>query len=515
MSRRDTVAPMVALAVDRPDASPDGHPNDTALYRRIYERIRDLILGGRLAPGARLPASRALAAELACSRTSVLAAFAQLQAEGYIEGRAGSGTFVSRVLPEELLSVRPGPRQVVSGVRRTGDPGRRHLSRRGEMLARYARAPRAYTAAFVPGVPELRAFPFDVWARLLARAWRRPTGALPRHGDAAGQRPLREAIADHLRVVRAVRCDWRQVLITTGAQQAVDLAVRLLLDPGEAAWIEEPGYPGLRGPLIAAGVRLVPVPVDGAGLSVAAGRRRAPDARLAVVAPSHQYPLGVMMSLARRLDLLDWARAANAWIIEDDFDSEYRYSGRPLAALQGLDAAAPDGGRVLYVGSFSKVLFPALRVGYVVLPPVLVEPMLRARAGLDDHPSAVAQPALAAFMEEGHFAAHVRRMRTLYAARQGVLVRAARRYLPGLLTVPPDDAGLHLVARLTPGLAARMDDRQAAARAHAAGIAAPALSSYFLEKPTAQGLLLGYAAADDGEITRGAAKLAAALGARR
>lgn len=519
MPRRDTVAPMVALAVDRPAGHPTGHPtghpaerrDDAALYRRIYDRIRDLILGGRLGPGTRLPASRALAAELGCSRTSVLAAFAQLQSEGYIEGRAGSGTFVSGVLPEQLLSVRTEPPQLSGRKRRPPDVARRHLSRRGEILARYARGPRTAARAFIPGVPELRAFPFDVWARLLGRTWRRPASGLARHGDGAGQRPLREAIADYLRVVRAVRCDWRQVLITTGAQQAVDLAAHLLLDPGDAAWIEEPGYLGLRGPLIAAGVALVPVPVDGEGISVAAGRRLAPRARLAVVTPSHQYPLGIVMSLARRLELLDWARAGNAWIVEDDFDSEYRYSGRPLAALQGLDAAAPDGGRVLYVGSFSKVLFPSLRIGYVVLPRALVEPVLRARAGLDDHPSAVAQPALAAFMGEGHFAAHIRRMRTLYAERQAALVAAARRHLSGFLEVPADEAGLHLVARLTPALAARLDDRQAAARAQAAGLVAPALSSYFLQAPTAQGLLLGYAAVNEGEINRAAKTLAAAL----
>ncbi len=507
MPRRDTVASLAALADDHPL----GHPDGGALHRRIYSRIRDLILGGRLAPGTRLPASRALAVELGCSRTTVLAAFDQLHSEGYIDGRAGSGTFVSRVLPEQLLSVRPGALPAAGRALCDPDVPRRQLSRRGEVLARYARGPRVPATTFIPGVPELRAFPFDVWARLLARAWRRPTGGLARPGDAAGQRPLREAIAEYLRVVRAVRCDWRQVVITTGAQQAVDLAARLLLDPGEAAWIEEPGYPGLRGPLIAAGVRLVPVPVDGEGISVAAGRRLAPRARLAVVAPSHQYPLGVVMSLARRLELLDWARAEAAWIVEDDFDSEYRYSGRPLAALQGLDAEASDGGRVLYVGSFSKVLFPSLRIGYVVLPPALVEPMSRGRAGLDDHPSAVAQPALAAFMGEGHFAAHIRRMRTLYAARQAVLVAAAQRHLGGLLEVPADEAGLHLVARLAPGLAARMDDRQAAARAQAANLVAPALSSYFLETPTAEGLLLGYAAANEGEITRGAERLAAAL----
>ena len=507
-------APLMALALDRPDgALPDPAP----LHRQIYDQVRDLVLAGRITPGARLPSSRTLAGELGCSRNTVLAAYDQLLSEGYLEGQRGSGTYVSRVLPEQLLTAAsggPAEREKPVEPAATDDRAMPRLSRRGRGLAALDRGQRGEVRAFQPGVPDLDAFPFDVWGRLLGRIWRRPDLALRRHGAAGGDRALREAIAHYLRAVRAVRCDWRQVLITAGAQQALDLVTRTLLDPGDRVWIEEPGYPGLRGPLLAAGAEIVPVPVDGSGLSVAAGRARAADARMAVVTPSHQYPLGVVMPVSRRLDLLDWARAAGAWIVEDDYDSEYRYGGRPLAALQGLDTAA-DGGRVVYIGTFSKVLFPSLRIGYLVVPPDLVEPMCRARGALDDHPSAVVQPALAAFIEDGHFAAHVRRMRALYGARQQALLDAARRRLDGVLEVQPDEAGLHLVAHLAPDLGARMSDREASALAARAGVVVPALSSYFLSAPRSIGLMLGYAAVREDEIEAGVDRLAAALARAR
>ncbi len=546
MAGRRSAAPLIALALDRagPGAGVGAGPGvgPGALHRQIYDQVRELVLDGRLAPGTRLPSTRALARDLDCSRNTAVLAFEQLLSEGYLEGRRGSGTYVSRVLPEELLSVRgrvPGaaairePHAGAAGATKIGRHAR--LSERGRRLAALHRGQRPGFSergasergarAFTPGIPELGSFPFEVWGRLLGRAWRRPSAELTRHGEPAGYPPLRAAIARYLGGVRALRCDWTQVVITSGAQHGLDLAARLLLDPGDGVWIEEPGYTGLRGPLMAAGARLVPLPVDAAGLSVARGRARAPDARLAVVTPSHQYPLGVTMSLARRLELLDWARAAGAWIVEDDYDSEFRYAGRPLAALQSLDAdhrGGPRGGqRVIYVGTFSKVLFPSLRLGYLVVPPELVAPFAHARAALDDHPSAVSQPALAAFIEEGHFAAHLRRMRLLYAARRACLLAAAERHLGALLEVDPDEAGLHVVARLAPGLAARLDDRAAEARAAAAGLTVPALSSFYLGAsrdgpgtgpPCGQGLLLGYAAIAEPEIEKGIETLARALG---
>ncbi len=503
MAREALSAPLLALALEPEGGQP--------LHRQLYGQLREAVLRGRLAPGLRLPSSRALARELGCSRNTVLAAFEQLLSEGYLEGRAGSGTYVSPVLPEQLLAAAPAPARAAASPAASPVPVP-GLSRRGARLAEGRPPARGPLRPFLVGVPDTAFFPFDVWSRLLARCWRHPPAANLRHGAPGGHAGLRRLIADYLRRVRALDCAPEQVLITAGAQQGLDLMLRLLLDPGDRVWLEEPGYAGFDGPLRAAGAEAVPVPLDAEGLSVAAGRARAADARVVAVTPSHQYPLGVTMSLARRLELLAWAREAGAWILEDDYDSEFRYAGRPLAALQGLDGPGFDGrSQVIYLGTFSKILFPALRLGYVVVPPQLVEPLARAR--IDDHPSLVTQPALAAFIEEGHFAAHVRRMRALYAERQQALLHHAGRRLAGALDLAPDPAGLHLVARLGPALAGRLDDRAVAARAAGAGVTLAALSGYYRAPPgpQGQGLLFGYAAFDAPAIARAVERLAWAL----
>jgi len=510
---RRSRAALLDLALDRTASE--------ALQRQLYGQVREAVLSGRLAPGMRLPSTRTLAGELACSRNTVLGAFEQLMAEGYLECRAGSGTYVSRVLPETLLERPAG--------RRTGEPLSKAASKAAAEPRDLGSAERVPFGAgagglrpFAPGVPDLSLFPFDIWGRLLGRIWRRPDLDLLLPAAPAGHRPLRLAIAAYLRGLRNVACAPEQVFITAGAQPALDLVARAMLRPGDAVWIEEPGYPGLRGPLRAAGARLVPVPLDGEGLSVAAGRRLAADARLAVVAPSHQYPRGTTMSLARRLELLDWASDGDAWLVEDDYDSEFRYAGRPLAALQGLDAdrdGANASARVFYIGTFSKVLFPAIRLGYLVVPPNLVDDFARARQAIDAYPSAIVQPVLAAFMAEGHFAAHVRRMRTVYARRRAALLAAGGRHLAGLLDLVPGQGGLHLIGLMTDALARRMSDREAEARAVAAGLEPRALSRFYLappeasyrETPPPHGLLLGFAALADDRIEGTTKRLAEAL----
>ncbi len=471
------------------------------IYRQIYEGVRSGILAGRLRAGTRLPSTRTLAAELAVSRTTVVTAFEHLLAEGYLDGRVGSGTYVAGSLPEELLRVRS---------RSTDKPSLpssgRGLSERGRLLAatpttavRDLGTPRA----FRPGMPALDEFPYGVWRKISGRVWRRPSGTLLGYGDPAGYAPLRREISAHLALARAVRCEPEQVIVVSGSQQALDLAARVLLDPGDAVWVEDPGYMGARGALSGSGTRLVPVPVDEEGLVVAAGVEREPGARLACVTPSHQYPLGLTMSLARRLELLGWAGRTGAWVIEDDYDSEYRFAGRPLEALQGLDTE----GSVVYIGTFSKVLFPALRLGYLVVPPDLVDAFTAARELTDRHAPTVEQAVLTEFIAGGHFARHLRRMRALYAGRQEMLLGEISRELSGLLDARPAGSGMHLVGWLPEGV----DDADASRRAANRGVEAPPISLYRIRAEGQGGLMLGYAAVDGTHTRDGVRRLAKAL----
>lgn len=490
-----TLPASVSLDADSPAAP---------LYRQLYDGLRAAILDGRLRPGTRLPSTREAAVAFEVSRNTVMSAYEQLLAEGYVEGQTGSGTYVSRSLPEDYLHApgRTAGATVSSSSRKERGP-----SRRGSMLARTPSTVSTSTKsrrAFRPGAPAVDRFPFDTWARLTAKHWRRPRRDLLHYGDPAGYARLREAIAAYLGAARAVRCDPEQVIVTAGAQQALDIAARVALDAGDAAWVEDPGYLGAKGALKASGARLVPVPLDAEGISVAAGRARAPEAKLVYVSPSHQYPSGVTMSLARRLALLEWSEQADAWIVEDDYDSEFRYTGRPLASLQGLDRS----GRVIYIGTFSKVLFPALRVGYMVVPRGLIDACTSARSLADRHSPTVEQAVLADFMEDGHFERHIRRMRALYAARQSALLESASVELGGLLKMTPSEAGMHLVGLLPEGVS----DREAARVAAEHGVDAQPLSAFSLRSKTrAAGLVLGYAAFDEREIRAAVRKLAVAL----
>lgn len=357
--------------------------------------------------------------------------------------------------------------------------------------------------AFRGGEPALDLFPYEVWARLIARRARHSLHEVASYQPPAGYAPLREAIATQVGITRGVRCTPEQIIITAGSQGALDLAARTLLNPGDAAWLENPGYFGAQGALLAAGARLVPVPVDEQGLNVEIGRLRCPQARLVSTTPSHQFPTGVTMSLSRRLALLDWARQAGAWILEDDYDSEYRFCGRPLEALQGLDQA----GRVLYIGTFSKVLFPALRLGYLVAPSELVEPLLATRRFIDTHVPLLEQMALTDFLREGYFARHLRHMLQRYRQRRDLLHDALRAHLGGLLDVQTPEAGMHLIGWLPP----EKDDQRASALAAGMGLDVSPISRYSLEPLPRGGLLFGYASTNEERILPGVKRLAAAL----
>ena len=474
------------------------------LYKQLYERLRGVILAGQLERGARLPSTRTLASELGVSRMTTVLAYEQLVMEGYLESRVGQGTVVARSLPETLFQEQTN--RTASSQIDAGKTSTIHLASRVRPLKEvpYPERRMGRTGGlFYGGEPGLDLFPYEIWARLIARRARQSLRESAHYQPPSGYYPLREAIAAHIGITRGVRCTPEQIILTAGSQGAFDLAARTLLNSGDAVWMENPGYFGARGALLAAGARLVPVPVDKHGLVVKIGRQRCQEARMVSTTPSHQAPTGVTMSLGRRLALLDWAREVGAWILEDDYDSEYRFSGRPLEALQGLDHA----GRVLYIGTFSKMLFPALRLGYLVAPTELVEPLLVTRRFIDVHIPILEQIALTDFLNEGHFARHLRHVLHHYRQRRDLLYSELRAHLDGLLEVHAPEAGMNLVGWLPPD----KDDQRAAKLAAQEGIQVMSISTYSLEPLSRGGLLLGYASTDEEAIPLGVKKLAAVL----
>tara|TARA_R110000772_G_scaffold267933_1_gene393206 strand:- start:54988 stop:56529 length:1542 start_codon:yes stop_codon:yes gene_type:complete len=486
---------LIDLDLDRSGGQP--------LNEQLYKGIKSLILAGVLRSGARLPASRILARELEISRNTVLAAYDQLLAEGFTEARPGAGTRVSADLPDlsgDLRAAGPLPADA------TAPPPL--PARVLDLISRHSPGPGTHRP-FLPGLPDVAAFPFDEWGRAVGRFWRRPPLALLEDRDGRGHGPLRRAIAGYLVAVRGAKCTADQVIITSGAQQGIDLCVRVLLEPGAPVVMENPGYRGLISAFSSAGAKVVQAPVDSEGLDMARARRLAPHPRLLAVTPSHQFPLGSTMSLARRLDLLAWARDAGFWVLEDDYDSEYRYRGRPLAALQGLDG----GDRVIYVGTFSKVMFPALRLGYLVVPEPLIDAFVRLRGAVDDFPALAMQPVLADFMESGRFGAHVRRMRQIYGERQAVLLDEMIRRFDGLFDLPDDDAGMQLTVTLAPdGPGGNLADGSITREAAAFDITARALSGYYTGLGRRHGLVLGYTAYPADALKRAAGLLEQAVG---
>lgn len=466
----------------------------TPAYRQLAERIRDAIADQRLDRGTRLPATRTLASELGLSRNTVTSAYDLLAAEGWIHNRIGAGAFVASP-PEPARFAEP------PSSPKTPDVPPPVFSQRGRALTSISHAAGSNRPVpFVADVPAFDVFPLASWSRQMALSWREVDPAMLGYADPAGYLPLRRELARHLRANRFLRCTAQDVIMTSGTQQSLDLLARILLDPGDTVWIEDPGYVGARAALIAAGARLVPVPVDDQGLVVAVGRALAPAPKLIFITPSRQYPLGVTMTMARRAELLAFAESCGAWVIEDDYDCEFRYGGTPLPAVQSMDGS----GRVIYLGTFSKALLPSFRLGYFVGPPELATAFANAKAIIDKHPPLLEQITLESFMQSGRFAAHIRRMRQIYGERQTCLIEALGRELGSVLTVEPAETGVHLLAVLQDG----RDDVAFCAKARTAGIMLRPLSIYYIGPVKRQGVIFGFAAIPPRQIQAGVRRLA-------
>ncbi|MFA6312901.1 MAG: PLP-dependent aminotransferase family protein [Sterolibacterium sp.] len=470
------------------------------INQTLFELLRSAILAGNLRAGLKLPSSRELMQQLGISRNTVLYVFNRLVDEGYATTEVGRGTFISDTVPDpSVLSKVPDLTQ------HSGDQGktsqRSSISRRAELLMSRPGASEIQVGAFVPGIPDVSHFPYKVWNRLLAKQWKSETSERLGYGSSRGYLPLKRALAEYLRLARGVRCDDSQILITHGSHQALDLCARLLADVGDQAWIEDPCYWGARSVFLGAGLGLRAIPVDEDGICPPTDGLTAP--KLIFVTPSHQYPSGAVMSLTRRRLLLEIARRNGAWIIEDDYDSEFRYHGLPLPSLQGLD----EHQRTIYVGSFSKVMYPGIRLGFLVVPPSLVGVFATLHSELYRGGSLTLQAALAEFIFDGNYAAHVRRMRKVYGERQALLTGELKRQLGQEASVMGTEAGLHLTLTLR-----NARDVAVSEASLKRGIVARPLSAYY-DKPASapSGLVLGYGGVADEAIAESVEKLAAGL----
>lgn len=459
-------------------------------YARISERIRTAILSGALAPNARLPSGRTLARDLGVSRNTVDWALDQLVADGYIVRRRGAGSFVAAQLPERDSSpLQPERSRII-----VPDAAPRRISRRAEALRAYpGHYEPATSVPFTPSLPPMDLFPRDVWNRLLHREAARSGDDYWHYGASNGLPALRRAIAAHASAMRAVRCSPEQVIVVTSTQQAVELAAKALADPGDRAWCELPGYPPVRHGLRSADLEVVDIPVDEEGLDIAAGLATAPDARLAYVTPAHQYPLGVELSLPRRRALLDWAHKRDAYVLEDDYDGDYHYEGRPIASLQGMDEL----GRVIYIGSFNKILFPALRIAYAIVPEPLIGPFVDAKHVADGHTALLPQSVLAAFIEEGHLGHHLRKTRAIYDRRRSAFMEESRILSPWL-SFGPATAGMHVTAKFY-GTMPELDDREVTRACRHKNVDVHPLSRY---GGADHGLVFGFAACERDQASR-------------
>ena len=473
-------AAVLALSLDRRLSEP--------LAVQLVRQLRELILAGRIGRGARLPSSRALAGELGVSRATVVLAFDQLASEGCLEGRHGAGMYVPAALPEQAPA---------------GGPGARLAGHRSQPPPSPLDRPPPYRP-FQVGAVDPALIPFEDWSRRFARIWRSPRPELTGVPDPFGWADLRAAVSGHLAAWRGIAADPARIVITSGTADAIELIAAAAFPPGASVVVEEPGYPSLRAALNRCAITTVPVPVDAEGLDMSLAPPST-GAVGAIVTPSRQFPLGGTLPLARRLALLDWAERKSRFVVEDDFDSEYRYEGTPLPALTSLDR----GGRVIYVGSFSKTLMPTLRLGFIVLPERLVEPArghLRRRGVLA---SLMLQPVLAEFIGSGEYATHIRRSRRIYARRLAALL-GERERLAGWLELEPTSAGMHVVASLGPRLA-RVDDHAVAAAARKSGVLVAALADYHAASPTRRAVLMGFAGFDEPALAAAVDRLATVL----
>jgi GntR family transcriptional regulator/MocR family aminotransferase len=484
---RQSWAELYAFEVDR--------AADAPVFRQIYLKLRSAILSGTLRPATKLPSTRELARQLGVSRSAVVSAFEQLLAEGYASGRTGAGTYIASDIPEPFGAIHARKKRPASVAGTAASL--RDFDGFTDVTEQNDERP------FNLGRTLVDARTAELWRRLSARTLR----SFGRHhlgyADPRGMLELRKSVCDYLQAARAVRCEPEQIVVTAGTQQAIDIVTRVMQGPDKEVWIEDPGYSLTRLALVAAGVKVCPIPVDQNGINVAEGIRRAPRARAVFITPSHQFPKGVVLSMARRLELLAWAREAGAWIVEDDYTSEFRYGGRPLASLQGLDEAE----RVIYIGTLNKALFPGLRLGYAVVPPALARAFVTSRYLIDRQPPSLCQAVVAAFMAEGHFAAHIRRMREMYRNQRDALVAALRRRLGGHLTVEPPDQGMHLVAYTRQGLSDRTIERAAREQ----GVVVRAMSRLYVEAPAQSALMLGFSGYPRQIIAPAVARLARAF----
>jgi GntR family transcriptional regulator/MocR family aminotransferase len=470
-----------------------------SISTQICAALRRMIFSGDLGAGERLPSSRTLALELGVSRTTIISVFEHLTEEGLIDSRTGAGSFVCQTLGTHLPKL-PSPSPARIANRREHLRLARCLEDAIDLFGeRIPHLPRAFTT----GIPAFDMFPLAQWSRLVARHYRERRDIVMGYGDPEGYAPLRRAIANHLHGNRGLACEPEQIFVVSGAQQAFNLICSVLLNPGDTVWFENPGAIGARNSFRAHGMDLVPVPIDDQGIDVQEGLRRAPHFRLAFVTPSHQQPVGATLSLARRIELLQAAEQSDAWILEDDYDGEFRYRRTPLPTLQSLDTTE----RVIYVGTFSKSLFPALRLGYFVAPPILVDTFRRVSGAFLQAAPSNLQAVLADFMEEGHFATHIRRMCKIYAARHDALMAAATQRLGGLVKVMPTETGFHTIGLLADGL----DEQRVSKAAADRGISVSPIGRYCIRPIAMKGLVLGFSTIGPADIRKGAETLAQVL----